>query len=126
MEFDGATLRPTYPWEARKIGAGPPPIKTEEGWLLIYHGVDERSVYRAGLALLDLDDPTRVIARLPEPILAPEMPYEREGDIPNVVFPTGAVVRDGVLYVYYGAADKVCALATAPVSDLLAALRASV
>ena len=82
-------------------------------------------MYRAGLALLDLDDPTRVITRLPEPILAPEMPYEREGDIPNVVFPTGAVVRDGVLYVYYGAADKVCALATAPVSDLLAALRAS-
>lgn len=115
-------LRPHFPWEAKKIGAGPPPILTEAGWVLIYHGVSPDKVYRTGVALLDRDDPRRVIARLPEPILEPEMPYEREGDIPNVVFPTGAVVRDDTLYVYYGAADKVCALATVPLAALLEAL----
>ncbi len=119
---DYTIMRPQFPWEARKIGAGPPPIKTNEGWLLIYHGVGEDRVYRAGVALLDLEDPRRVIARLPEPILEPVESYEREGDIPNVVFPTGAIVRDGVLYVYYGAADKVCALATARVDEVLHAL----
>ncbi len=112
-------LRPEFPWEKRKIGAGPPPVKTDAGWLLIYHGVDEDKVYRAGVALLDLEDPRKVIARWPEPILGPEAPYEREGDIPNVVFPTGAVVRDGILYVYYGAADKVCALATLEIEALV-------
>lgn len=122
---DFVLLRPRFPWEKRKIGAGPPPVKTEAGWLLIYHGVDDRKVYRAGAALLDLKDPRRVIGRLPEPILEPEAPYEREGDVPNVVFPTGAIVRDGVLYVYYGAADKVCALATAPLDALLDALLAA-
>ncbi len=118
-------LQPEFPWEAKKIGAGPPPVKTEEGWLLIYHGVSPDKVYRAGVALLDLDNPQRVIARLPEPILEPEAPYEREGDIPNVVFPTGAVVRGEELYVYYGAADKVCALASIPLKDLLDALRSA-
>lgn len=116
-------LRPEHPWESRKIGAGPPPLRTEEGWLLVYHGVDEQGVYRAGLALLDLEDPARVIARLAAPILEPEEPYERQGDIPDVVFPTGTVVREGTLHVYYGAADSVCALATASLSDVLTALR---
>jgi len=118
--IDAHTLmRPEFPWEVRKIGVGPPPIKTDLGWLLIYHGVDKDNVYRAGIALLDLNDPRHVLARLSEPILEPEMPYEREGDIPNVVFPTGAVVREDMLYVYYGAADKVCALATAPLADII-------
>ncbi|HEX7070194.1 MAG TPA: glycosidase [Rhodothermales bacterium] len=116
-------MRPEQDWEIRKIGAGPPPIKTSEGWLLIYHGVDQQHVYRAGLALLDLDDPHRVIARTRRPVLEPELEFERIGDVDNVVFPEGAVVIDGTLNVYYGAADRAIGLATAPMSDVLAALR---
>jgi len=112
-------MRPVYEWETAKIGAGPPPIRTDAGWLLIYHGVDSAHFYRAGAALLDLDDPSRVVARSPYPILGPEEEYERIGDVPNVVFPVGAVVREGTLYVYYGGADKCCCLATAPLDDLL-------
>ena len=117
-------MRGRYEWEAKKIGAGPPPIRTEAGWLLIYHGVDAAHVYRAGAALLDLEEPSRVIARSPYPILEPEEEYEMIGDVPNVVFPEGAVVRDGTLYVYYGGADKCCCLATAALDDLLGYLLA--
>jgi predicted GH43/DUF377 family glycosyl hydrolase len=120
---DHVILRPEFPWEAKKIGAGPTPIETPEGWLLLYHGVDSHYVYRMGMALLDLDDPRRVIARTPEPVLAPELPFEREGDVPNVVFPEGAVLIDGMLYVYYGAADRAVGLARAPLADVLAYLR---
>jgi len=119
-------LRPRAGWESKKIGAGPTPIETEEGWLLIYHGVDENLVYRAGLALLDLDDPSRVIARCPTPVLEPETDYELYGDVNNVVFPEGAVVIDGVLHVYYGAADFVIGHASASLSDVLAHLRSPV
>lgn len=112
-------MKPMFEWEEEKIGAGPPPIRTEAGWLLIYHGVDANHVYRAGAALLDLDDPSQVIARSPQPILEPEMDYERYGDVPNVVFPEGMVVRDDTLNVYYGGADKCCALATAPLPELV-------
>lgn len=115
-------MRPEAEWERRKIGAGPTPVETEEGWLLIYHGVDEHYVYRAGLALLDLDDPRRVIARTRRPVLEPELPFEREGDVDNVVFPEGAVVVDGTLHVYYGAADRVVGHAAAALSDVLALL----
>jgi predicted GH43/DUF377 family glycosyl hydrolase len=87
--------------------------------LLIYHGVDENHIYRTGIALLDLEDPSKVIARSPYPILEPEAEYERVGDVPNVVFPEGAVIRDGMLYVYYGGADKCCCLATADSDDFL-------
>ena len=117
-------LSPRYVWEGEKVGAGPPPIRTEVGWLLIYHGVDRDWTYRAGVALLDLDAPWRVIARLPDPILEPEMPYEREGDVPNVVFPEGAVVLDDTLYVFYGAADKTCCLAAVDLPGLLETLLA--
>lgn len=116
-------LRPREGWEAKKIGAGPTPIETEDGWLLIYHGVDEEHVYRAGLALLDLDDPRRVIARSPQPIMEPTTDYELHGDVANVVFPEGAVVIDGVLHLYYGAADQVIGLATASLTDLLDVLK---
>lgn len=116
-------LRPAFAWEGKKIGAGPTPIETEEGWLLIYHGVDEHHVYRAGLALLDLDDPRRVIARTRRPVLEPEADFERWGDVDNVVFPEGAVVIDGVLHLYYGAADKVVGHATARLDDVLDLLR---
>lgn len=117
-------LCPERWWEARKIGAGPPPIRTERGWLVVYHGVDERGVYRAGAALLDLERPDRVLARLPYPILEPEQPYEKEGVTPNVVFPEGTATMDGRLLVYYGGADTVCAMASVETSKLLDALAA--
>jgi len=104
-------MQPEQPWEAKKIGAGPPPIKTEKGWLLIYHGVDWDHTYRAGAALLDIEEPWRVIARTKEPILEPEESYEVEGDVPNVVFPEGVVVIGDELLVFYGGADKVCCVA---------------
>ncbi|MCS7155954.1 MAG: glycosidase [Bacteroidota bacterium] len=112
-------LRPEFPWEAKKIGAGPTPIETEHGWLLLYHGVDARHVYRMGAALLDREDPSRVVARSPIPLLEPELDFERHGDVPNVVFPQGAVVLGDELYVYYGAADKRIGLARAPLDAVL-------
>ena len=112
-------MQPREDWEAKKIGAGPPPIRTEVGWLLIYHGVDWDHTYRAGAALLDLEEPWRVIARTREPILEPEAPYEVEGDVPNVVFPEGAVVMGKELWVFYGGADKVCCAARIRLQDLL-------
>ncbi len=112
-------LKRKFEWEAKKIGSGPPPVKTDEGWLLIYHGADKNSIYRAGAALLDLEDPSRVISRSPYPILEPKADYEKYGDINNVVFPEGAIVINDTLFVYYGAADKCCCLATVKLQDLL-------
>lgn len=112
-------IKPEQQWEMLKVGAGPPPIKTKEGWLLIYHGVDRDHVYAAGAALLDLKDPTKVIARTKKPVLEPNEPYEKNGDVNNVVFPTAAYVMDEKLFVYYGAADKVCCLATVDLENFL-------
>jgi predicted GH43/DUF377 family glycosyl hydrolase len=107
------------PWEDLKIGVGPPPIRTEAGWLLIYHGVDQKRVYRVGAAILDENDPARVLARLPYPILEPERDYERSGDVDMVVFPQGLALFDDELQVYYGGADKVIGMATARLSELI-------
>ncbi|HLY93797.1 MAG TPA: hypothetical protein VKP14_03030 [Gaiellaceae bacterium] len=117
-------------WDSMRIGLGPPPLRTEHGWLLVYHGVKETvsgSIYRVGLALLDLDEPTRVLRRLPNWVLAPLAPYERTGDIPNVVFPCGLVhdAASGDVRLYYGAADNSIGLATAALDDLLAAVLAA-
>ena len=112
-------LQRKYAWESEKIGAGPPPVKTEDGWLLLYHGVDKDHVYRTGVVLLDLEDPAKVIARSSVPILEPEEDYEMIGDVSNVVFPEGAVVLDERLFVYYGGGDRVCALATVEMRDIL-------
>lgn len=112
-------MKPEEKWESDKIGAGAPPVKTEKGYLLIYHGVDEKKVYRAGIALLDKDEPWRVIARSDKPILEPKEDYERDGDVPNVVFPTGAVRIGEKLAIFYGAADKYCCVAFADLDDLL-------
>jgi beta-1,2-mannobiose phosphorylase / 1,2-beta-oligomannan phosphorylase len=113
-------LKPEEDWEELKVGAGPPPIKTRTGWLVIYHGVSRQKVYRAGAALLDLHDPSKIIGRTKTPILEPKEPYEKFGDVNNVVFPTGACVVDNdKLFVYYGGADKVCCLATADLNYLL-------
>lgn len=102
-----------FPWEC-KIGGSTPPIKTDKGWFVIYHGVDAKGVYRVGVMMLDLNDPSKVIARTPEPIMEPEMEFEKKGLYPHgVVFPTANVVVDGTLYVYYGAADETIGVATA-------------
>jgi predicted GH43/DUF377 family glycosyl hydrolase len=115
-------LKPMWKWEKRKVGIGPPPIRTDAGWIVIYHGVDSHTVYRVGAALLDLEDPFRVIARTPEPILEPEAPFERIGVVPNVVFPEGGVVMKDELKVFYGGADKVCCVASVPLKLLTEAL----
>jgi beta-1,2-mannobiose phosphorylase / 1,2-beta-oligomannan phosphorylase len=104
-----------YEWEALKIGAGPPPLRVEEGWLLIHHGVtgemdpstDQQQgvVYEAGALLLDPADPARVLARTAEPLLSPSAPEELAGTVPNVVFPTAIEEIEGVMYVFYGMAD---------------------
>ena len=113
-------LKPEEDWEELKVGAGPPPIKTRTGWLVIYHGVNRDKVYRAGAALLDLRDPSKIIGRTKTPILEPKEPYEKFGDVSSVVFPTGACVVDNdKLFVYYGGADRVCCLATADLNYLL-------
>lgn len=111
-------------WDANKIGLGPPPLLTPHGWLLCYHGVRvtaSGSVYRLGLALLDRDHPDMVVARGNEWVLGPDAPYERAGDVPDVVFPCGWILRnDGdTLDMYYGAADSTVCLATASLAELL-------
>ncbi len=108
-------------WEGTKIGAAAQPMKTDQGWLALYHGVDRKIIYRTGVMLLDLDDPSKVIARSPEFILEPREYYEKVGlIIPNVVFPSANVVKDGVVYVYYGCTDTCIAVATVGVDELLA------
>ena len=116
---DYEIIRPAFPWEERKIGVGPPPIKTDRGWLVIYHAVSIDRTYRAGAILLDLDDPTKVLARTKTPILEPEKEFEKRGVVPNVVFPDGAVIRDGKFLIFYGGADKVCCVASAPLDEFL-------
>ena len=111
-------------WDSLRIGIGPPPLRTDHGWLLIYHGVKDTvagGIYRVGLALLDLDEPTRVLRRVPSWILAPLAAYERAGDVPNVVFPCGLLhdAESDELRLYYGAADSSICLATARLRDVL-------
>ncbi len=114
-------------WDAGKVGIGPPPLPTVEGWLVLFHGVKITAageVYRVGTALLDRDDPRRVLARSDEWVFGPRAEYERSGDVPDVVFPTGWILEDDgdTLRVYYGAADTVVAVATTKVSALLSHL----
>ncbi|KJS16614.1 MAG: hypothetical protein VR69_08510 [Peptococcaceae bacterium BRH_c4b] len=123
--------RSGWMWDSLKVGAGSQPIKTEYGWLLIYHGVDRNRVYRLGVVLTDIDNPERLLYRSPNPVLSPETEYEigKEGEswVPNVVFTCGAVpatdkevldAGDEIL-VYYGAADTHICLATGLVGDLI-------
>jgi beta-1,2-mannobiose phosphorylase / 1,2-beta-oligomannan phosphorylase len=105
-------------WDSLRIGIGPPLLKTEHGWMLLYHGVKETvaaPIYRVGLALLDLENPTRVLRRCADWVLSPREPYERQGDVPNALFPCGLIHdRDrGELRLYYGASDTSICLATA-------------
>lgn len=116
---DQILAQPHFAWESAKIGGSTPPLRTEKGWLTLYHGVDGNQVYRVGAMLLDLEDPRRVLARLPEPILEPERSYERAGLVPNVVFPCGNVVIGDRLFVYYGGADTCCCVATVGLRELV-------
>ena len=109
-------------WDANKIGLSPPPLATEQGWLILYHGVRTTAggcIYRLGLALLDLNDPTRLIARADEWVFAPERDYEMVGDVDKVVFPCGWLTEGDELRLYYGGADKCIALATARIPEVL-------
>ncbi len=110
-------------WDGDKVGASTPPIKTEKGWLLLYHGVRSivnSMIYRQGVLLLDLHNPTKVLGRSNEPILSPEKEYERIGDVPNVVFSTGWIAEpDGEIKIYYSGADSNICVATTTVDYLL-------
>lgn len=110
-------------YEEMKIGGGAPPIKTPKGWLEIYHGKGRGQMYSLYALLLDINDPTRIIARGEEPLLVPEGPCETEGFFPNVVFSNGLVVRDdGEILLYYGACDECVCLARSSVDKILATL----
>ncbi len=110
-------------WDSSKIGIGPTPIKTKQGWLLLYHGVSRsHNTYRVGAVLLDLKDPSIVLARSTDPIFEPEEDYEKNGVVNNVVFPCGMAVLGKDLYIYYGGADKVIGVAKMKLSIILGAL----
>ena len=118
-------LDPVYAHESSYIGSGCPPIETEHGWLLIYHGVEETNrgrVYSACAVLLDLNDPSRELARLPYALFSPEYNWELVGEVNNVVFPTGTALFGDTLFIYYGAADSLIASASVKLSALMAEL----
>jgi len=110
-------------WDSKKVGAAAPPIKTKEGWVMLYHGVSEDNIYRVGAVLLDLKNPIKVIGRTDNPIFEPETAYEKEGQVSNVVFPCGNVLLDGKLFVYYGGADRVVGVAIVEMDKLLKILK---
>ena len=118
-------MTPTFAHEISYLGGGCPPIETEHGWLLIYHSVYDSVkgyVYCACAALLDLENPLKVIARLPQALFQPELDWELQGEVNNVCFPTGAVQIEDTLYIYYGAADEQIAVASLSMSELLSVL----
>lgn len=119
-------LAPKYTHEMSYIGGGCPPVKTEDGWLIIYHGVHDSAsgyIYSACAALLDLKNPKIEIARLPYPLFFPEFPWELKGEVNNVCFPTGAIDIKGELYIYYGAADERIACASVNIKSLIQELK---
>ena len=132
LAFDGTTylrslrsIRPSRTaWDSRKVGAGAPPIKTDRGWLLIYHAVGDQdpSRYKIGAMILDRNDPSRVLSRSVRPILAPDLHYENEGHKAGVAYPCGAAVVGENLHVYYGGADTVVCVASANLNSFLAGL----
>jgi predicted GH43/DUF377 family glycosyl hydrolase len=117
-------------WDNRRIGAGPPPVRIPEGWLVIYHGNEqpqnsaEVGVYSAGAMLLAHDDPSRILARSILPLFTPQEEFEQNGFVPNVVFPTGLVLDGRNLHVYYGAADTSSAVTRWSLDEVLAVLQA--
>lgn len=126
---DNIVLSPKYPHEVSYIGGGCPPIETDQGWLVIYHGVHDTLkgyVYSACAALLDLENPKKEIARLPYALFKPELSWELRGEVNNVCFPTGTALFGDVLYIYYGAADERIACASVSLSALLKELKLNI
>lgn len=131
LDFKGDTWLEEYRWiaprkgwwDSKKVGAAAPPIKTKDGWVFLYHGVSDEGIYRVGAVLLDLKNPTKILGRTDNPIFEPETPYEKEGKVPNVVFPCGAALIGKKLFVYYGGADKVAGVATVEIDELLRVLK---
>lgn len=118
-------MEPKESWEGLKIGPGSPPIKIDKGWLLIYHGAGkekEETKYKVGAALLDFSN-LEVISRTKYPILEPKKRYEIEGHVKNVVFPTGTAIIKDRLFIYYGAADSYCCLATGRLDEIFKMLK---
>ncbi len=109
-------------WDSVRVGLACPPIETDKGWLMFYHGISKNSHYRVGVALLDKTDPTIVLARSVPPIFEPETEYEWKGLVPGVVFPCGAVLRGDTVFLYYGAADSVIGVATGSITEILNSL----
>jgi predicted GH43/DUF377 family glycosyl hydrolase len=119
---DYIVLDPVHKHESSYIGSGCPPIETEHGWLLIYHGVEETPkglIYSACAALLDINDPSKELARLPFVLFTPEFEWELIGEVNNVVFPTGTALFGDTLFIYYGAADSSIACASVSLPELL-------
>lgn len=119
-------LENKYWFESRNIGGGAPPVETKDGWILIFHAVEELNkarVYRAGAALLDKKNPQKVIGRLDYPLFEPEKKWEKTGFVNNVVFPTGTAIFGDDLYIYYGAADRAIAVAKVNIKDLIRELK---
>ena len=115
-------LDPLYNYDVNYVGAGCPPIETEFGWLLLYHGVCETNIgktYHASAALLDSNNPQKVIGRLSQPLFSPTEEWELKGVVNHVVFPTGTALFGDDLYIYYGAADKKIAVAKLSLKQLL-------
>lgn len=135
LEFDGKTYIKSYYnsegrrgyWDSKVRGVGPPPIKTKDGWLILYHAIDDLDPgrYKMGAMILDYNDPTKVLYRSDQPILEPEERYENEGFKAGVVYSCGAVVIEGELFVYYGGADTVICVATANLNEFLEGLKVS-
>jgi predicted GH43/DUF377 family glycosyl hydrolase len=119
---DGKLLGPHYPWEIIQMGNCGPPIEIAEGWLLLTHGVGVVRNYCLGAALLDKDDPSRVLGRTPHPLMEPG-PEDRDGYVPNVVYSCGGLVRDRTLLLPYGIADNYASFATVSIDDILAAMK---
>ncbi len=115
-------MEPKYEHEDSRIGAGCPPIETEHGWLLIYYSAQithQGLVYHICAALLDLEDPSKLVSRLKKPLFSPTKPYEKEGYRANMIYPTGAAIFDGELYMYYGTSNNSIAAASVNMKDLL-------
>lgn len=127
LDFDGHTWIEEYRWispragmwDSRKIGMAAPPIRTDKGWVMFYHGVSEDGIYRVGAVLLDPINQKLVIARSDEPLFEPSTDYEKVGQVPNIVFPCGAVLLKNIFYLYYGGADSVIGVATIDSNKLL-------
>ena len=125
---ENIVLDPLFWYENRNVGGGCPPIETEDGWLIVYHAVEDTplgKIYHATAALLDLKNPLKVLGRLKEPLFSPKASWEKKGVVDNVVFPTGAVVKDRKLYIYYGAADTLIAAKSLYLKDLLKELQSN-